>query len=151
MMQPTRPGEKKESQVETTPVKEIVEPATAIPNELSVQAALDEMRSEGNECSAVTDPKGKLLGSVSKIDMNRKVGGMGHDPQTEPLEQQIDKNAAHCSEDQAIREAEKVMLEAKVDELSVVNRDKVLVGKATLTAVAQKRHADKAEDFGAAG
>src|SRR5438067_2228060 len=109
-MQPTRPGEKKNSKAETTSVKEIVEPATAISNELSVQAALDEMRSEGNESSAVTDAKGKLVGSVSKTDMNRNVGGMGHDPQTEPVEQQIDKNAAHCSEDQAIREAEKVML-----------------------------------------
>lgn len=150
-MQPTRPLGEKNAKVDTTPLKEIVEPATAILNELSVEAALEEMRSQGNESSAVTDPEGKLIGSVCKTNMNRQVGGLGHDPQTEPVEPQVDKDAARCCEDQTIGEAEKVMLDANVDEVSVVNRSKVLVGKATLGAVAKKKHADKAQDFGAAG
>ena len=141
-MQPTRPQEEKNSKLETTPVKEIVEPTTAIPDEVSVETALNEMRGQGNECSAVTNPEGKLIGSVSKNDINRKVGGMGHDPETEPVEPQIDKNAAHCSEDKSISEAEKMMREANVDEVSVVNRDEILVGKATLSAVEQKKGAE---------
>ena len=75
--------------------------------------------------------------------MNRKVGGLGHDPQTCPVEPQIDKDVACCSEDQTIGEAEKVMLAAKVDEVPVVTQDKLLVGKVTLGAIAQKKHAAK--------
>jgi CBS domain-containing protein len=143
--------EKNEEKVDTKPVKEIVEPATAVKSEVSAAAALEEMRANEDESAAVTDQSGKLLGGVSKNEIHRKVVGFGHDPESCPLEPNMDKGVARCFEEQTIGEAEKVMREAKVDELSVVNRDKVLVGKATLSAVAQKRHADKAEDFGAAG
>jgi CBS domain-containing protein len=150
-MEPSHSTPEDDENVDTKPVKEIVEPATVVGREASVEAALKEMRAKGNQSSAVTDQGGKLLGSVSKNQMNRKVGGMGHDPEAEPVEPQVDKDAACCREDQTIGEAEKVMLEAKVDEVPVVTPDRVLVGKATLGAIAQKKHARKAEDFGAAG
>lgn len=143
-MQPSRPAEQKNPNVDNTPVKEIVESTISLPNALSVQAALNEMRAQGAQASPVTEPDGKLLGSVCETKINRQVGGRGHDPKTEPVEPQIDKNAAHCCEDQPIADAEKMMREANVEEVSVVNRDKILVGKATLIAVegAQRRRSD---------
>jgi CBS domain-containing protein len=144
-MQPTRPGPEHDSKIDAKSVKEIVEPATAVPKEVSVEAALKEMRAQGDESSAVTEQGGKLFGKVWKDEMNRNVGGFGHDPATTPVEPQVDKDAARCFEGQTIGEVEKVMLEAKVDEVPVVTDDKVLVGKATLGAIAQKKHPAKAE------
>jgi CBS domain-containing protein len=150
-MQRNDPSEEMNSEVDAMPVKEIVEAATAISSEASIEGALHEMRSHGDESSAVTDSNGKLVGSVCKTNMNRNVGGLGHDPRTEPVGPQVDKDAAHCAEGLTIGEAEKVMRDANVDEVSVVNQHKVLVGKATLGAAAQKKHADKAQDFGTSG
>ena len=64
------------------PVKNIVEPAKTVRSEVSVQAALNELQARGVDWSPVTDQRGELLGAVSKNEMNRKVGGMGHDPKT---------------------------------------------------------------------
>ena len=132
-----------DEKVERKPVKEIVEPATAVQREVSVQTALEEMRAHNDESAAVTNQGGKLLGGVSTNELNRKVGGMGHDPQTFPVEPQMNKDVPHCVEDQTIGEAEKVMREAKVEEVPVVTRKKSLVGKATLRAIAQKKQAEK--------
>src|ERR1700726_5002228 len=142
-MKSTHLRPEKFAQVDTKSVKEIVEPAQTVRSEASVEAALEKMRAQGSESSAVTDHGGKLLGSVSKNQMNRKVGGLGHDPHTVPVEPQVDKDVACCSEDQTIGEAEKVMLDAKVDEVPVVTQDKLLVGKVTLGAIAQKKQAAK--------
>ena len=151
MMEPIKPRSEDDRKIDSKPVKEIVEPTTAVQSKVSVQAALEEMRTQGNESSVVTDPGGKLLGTVSKDEMNRKVGGFGHDPQTEPLEPQVDKDVTCCREDQTIGEAEKVMREAEVDEVPVVTDEKLVVGKATLGAIAQKKRDQKAADFGTAG
>src|SRR3984893_7892348 len=140
-MEPNHPRPKNDPKVDAKPVKEIVEPATAVRSDVSVEAALEEMRAHGDESSAVTDQDGKLLGSVSKNQMNRKVGGFGHDPHTVPVEPQVDKDVACCFENQTIGEAEKVMLAAKVDDGPVVTHDRLLVGKVTLGAIAQKKHA----------
>ena len=125
--------------VETKPVKEIVEPATAVKPEVSAAAALEEMHAHGHESAAVTDQGGKLLGGVSKNQINRKVGGFGHDPQAFPVEPQMDRDVARCFEDQTIGEAEKVMRDAKVDEVPVITSEISLVGKATLGAIEKKR------------
>lgn len=140
-MESTHRWPENDAEVDTKSVKEIVEPAQAIRSEASVEAALEKMRARGIESSAVTDQGGKLLGSVSKNQMNRKVGGMGHDPHTISVEPEVDRDVACCSENQTIGEAEKMMLAAKVDEVPVVTQDKLLVGKVTLGAIAQKKHA----------
>jgi CBS domain-containing protein len=150
-MKSTHRRPEKNPKGDTKSVKEIIEPAQTVRGEGSVEAALKKMRAQGNESSAVTDQGGKLLGSVSKNRMNRKVGGWGHDPHTVPVEPQVKKDVLCCSENQTIGEAEKVMLAGKVDEVLVVKEDKLLVGKVTLGAIAQKKHAAKAQDFGAAG
>ena len=102
-MEPDHPipeNDENDEKVDAKPVKEIVEPATAVTPEVSVAAALEVMRAHGDESAAVTDQGGKLLGGVSKNQMNRKVGGLGHDPEAFPVEPQMDKDVTRCFEDQ---------------------------------------------------
>jgi signal-transduction protein with cAMP-binding, CBS, and nucleotidyltransferase domain len=77
---------------EARTVKDIIEPAKSIFNEVSVKAALDEMQARAIDSSPVIDQRGELLGTVSRNKMNRNVGDLGHDPNTEPLEAYIEKN-----------------------------------------------------------
>jgi CBS domain-containing protein len=135
-----------DGKVDNKPVKEIVEPATAVKPETSAAAALEEMRAQGDESAAVTDQGGKLLGGVSKNQIIRKVVGYGHDPEAFRVEPNMDKDVARCFEDQTIGEAEKVMREAKVDQVPVVTQEISLVGKARLEAIEKKKEAEKARD-----
>jgi CBS domain-containing protein len=128
--------------IEQKPVKEMVEPATAVPKDVSVQAALDACAADGVDSSAVTQDEGKLFGTVSKETMIRKVGGMGHDPESSPVEPQVNSESAYCFEDQTVSEAEQLMREKKIAEVPVVNEEKVLVGKTKL----EKIEACKAEE-----
>ena len=120
-------------------VKDIIKPAKSILNKVSVKVALDEMRARAIDSSPVTDEHGELLGTLSKNKMNRNVGGLGHDPKTEPVEAHIDKNSAYCFEDQTIAEAEQIMLKAKVEEVPVVTGEKLLVGAINIEAIAQAK------------
>ena len=125
-------------------VKDIIEPAKSISNKVSVEAALDEMQARAIDSSPVIDQRGELLGTLSKNKMNRNVGGFGHDPKTEPVEAHIEKNNAYCFEDQTIAEAEQMMLNAKIVEVPVVTREKLLVGTITIEAIAQKKDGENA-------
>src|SRR5437763_16056797 len=109
---------------EARTVKDIIKPAESIFDKVSVKAALDEMQARAIDSSPVIDQRGELLGTLSKNKMNRNVGGLGHDPKTEPLEAHIEKNNAYCFEDQTIAEAEQMMLNAKIGEVHVVTREK---------------------------
>src|SRR6266566_6348803 len=120
-------------------VKDIIKPAKSIFNKVSVKAALDEMRARAIDSSPVIDQRGELLGTVSKNKMNREVGGLGHDPKTEPVEAHIEKNNPYCFDDQTVAEAEQMMLNAKVGEVPVVTREKLLVGTINIEAIAEKR------------
>ena len=120
-------------------VKNIIEPAKSIFNKGSVQTALDEMQARASDSSPVIDQRGELLGTVSKNKMNRKVGGFGHDPKTEPVEAQIETNNPYCFEDQTVAEAEQMMLNAQVGEVPVVTREKLLVGTISIEAIAQEK------------
>jgi CBS domain-containing protein len=128
---------------EARPVKDIIKPAKTVLSKVSVQSALNEMQAEGVDSSPVTDQRGELLGAVSKNEMNRKVGGMGHDPKTEPVEAHVEKDNPYCFEDQTIAEAERIMLDANVPEAPVVTREKLVVGTTTLEAIAQAREGEK--------
>jgi len=132
-----KPNSSGDANRETRPVKEIIEPAKTVANKVSVQAALNELQARGVDWSPVTDQRGELLGDVSKNEMNRNVGGMGHDPKTEPVEAHIEKNNAYCFEDQTVAEAEQIMLDAKVAEAPIVTREKLVVGTTSLEAIAQ--------------
>jgi signal-transduction protein with cAMP-binding, CBS, and nucleotidyltransferase domain len=119
-------------------VKDIIEPAKSISNKVSVKTALDEMHARAIDSSPVIDQRGELLGTLSQNKMNRNVGGLGHDPKTEPVEAHIEKNNVYCFEDQTIAEAEQMMLNAKIGEVLVVTREKLLVGTIYIEAIAQK-------------
>jgi predicted transcriptional regulator len=112
---------------EARTVKDIIEPAKSIFNKVSVRS------------SPVIDQRGELLGTVSKDEMNRKVGGLGHDPKTEPVEAHMGKNNPYCFEDQTVADAEQMMLNAKVGDVLVVSREKLLVGTINIEAIAQEK------------
>jgi signal-transduction protein with cAMP-binding, CBS, and nucleotidyltransferase domain len=124
-------------------VKDIIEPAKSISNKVSVKTALDEMHARAIDSSPVIDQRGELLGTLSKNKMNRDVGGLGHDPKTEPVEAHIEKNNVYCFEDQTIAEAEQMMLNAKIGEVLVITREKLLVGTIYIEAIAQKKRGRK--------
>ena len=124
---------------EARTVRDIIEPAKSISNKVSVKAALDEMRARAIDSSPVIDQRGELLGTLSKNKMNRNVGGLGHDPKTEPVEGHIERNNAYCFEDQTIAEAEQMMRNAKLGEVFVVTREKFLVGTINVEAIAQEK------------
>ena len=120
-------------------VKDIIKPAKSISDKVSVKVALDEMQAREIDSSPVTDERGELLGTLSKNKMNRNVGGLGHDPKTEPVKAHIEKNSAYCFEDQTIAEAERIMLNAKVGEVPVVTGEKLLVGAINIDAIAREK------------
>ncbi len=100
---------------------------------------MDELQARAIDSSPVIDQRGELLGTVSKNKMNRRVGGLGHDPKTAPVEAYTETDSAYCFEDQTIAEAEQIMLNAKVGEVPVVTREKLLVGAINIEAIAQDR------------
>jgi CBS domain-containing protein len=127
-------------------VKDIIKPAKSISDKVSVKAALDEMQVLEIDSSPVTDERGEWLGTLSKNEMNRNVGGFGHDPKAEPVEAHIEINSAYCFEDQTIAEAERVMLNAKVGEVPVVTGEKLLVGAINIEAIAREKAKDQREN-----
>jgi CBS domain-containing protein len=135
----TKPNPAGDANLDARPIKDIIEPAKNVLGEVSVQTALDEMQARGIDSALVTNQRGELLGTVSSNEMNQKVGGffLGHDPKTEPVEAQVETNIDYCFEDQTVAEAEQIMCDAKVAEVPVVTREKLLVGTTNLEAIAE--------------
>ena len=138
-MEQINPNDSEGANFRARTVKDIVKPAKTISNKVSVKAALDEMQALAIDSSPVTDERGELLGTLSKNKMNRNVGGLGHDPKTEPVEAHIERNSAYCFEDQTLAEAERIMLNAKVGEVPVITGEKLLVGVINIEAIARER------------
>jgi IMP dehydrogenase len=135
----TKPNPAEDANLDARTVKDIIEPAKTVLGEVSVQTALDEMQARGIDSALVTNQRGELLGTVSSNEMNRKVGGLGHDPKTEPVEAQVEKNNVYCFEDQTVADAKQIICDAKVAEVPVVTREKLLLGTTTLEAIAQDK------------
>jgi CBS domain-containing protein len=135
-----KPKEKAhETNVGDKQVKEIVEPTISVPRQAKVNAAIDDMAAQKADSAPVIDEESKLLGTVSKDRLNRKVGGRGHDPESFPVESEINKQHAFCFSDQKIDDAEELMQNEKVGEVPVVNRDQVLIGKANLEKIKKEK------------
>ncbi len=143
LMEQIKPNHSWGANFEACTVKDIIEPTKGIFNKVSVKAALDEMQARAIDSSPIIDQRGELLGIVSKDEMNRQVGGLGHDPKTEPVEAHMEKYNPLCFEDQTVAEAEQMMLNAKVGEVPVVTRDKLLVGTINIDAIAQAKRRRK--------
>ena len=142
-MEQIKPNHSTAANFEARTIKDMIEPAKSIFNKVSVQAALDEMQARAIDSSPVIDQRGELLGTVSKNKMNREVGGFGHDPKTEPVEAHLEKNNPYCFEDQTVAEAEQMMLKARVGQVSVVTRQKLLVGAINFEAIAEEKRRRK--------
>ena len=143
-MEQIKPHHFRGANFEARTVKDIIEPAKSISNKVSVKAALDEMQARAIDSSPVIGQRGELLGTVSKNKMNRNVGGLGHDPKTEPVEAHIEKNSAYCFEDQTIAEVEQMMLNAKIGEVPVVTREKLLVGTINIEGLHRRKDGENA-------
>jgi CBS-domain-containing membrane protein len=121
-------------------LKEIVHvEAKTLGSEASVQEACDELRSEGMASSPMIDKDGQLLGTVSASELNRKVGGFGHDPKIELAQTELNQETVYCFEDQTIAEAEKLMREGNLRQLPVLTREKRMVGIVTLEDIAREQ------------
>jgi signal-transduction protein with cAMP-binding, CBS, and nucleotidyltransferase domain len=138
-MEQIKPNYWRGANFEARTLKDIIEPTKSIFNKVSVKAALDEMQARAIDSSLVIGQRGELLGTVSKNEMNREVGGLGHDPKTVPVEAHMEINNPYCFEDQTVAEAERMMLNAKVGEIPVVTREKLLVGTVNIEAIAQEK------------
>jgi CBS-domain-containing membrane protein len=123
-------------------LKEIVHgEAKTVGSQASVQEACDQLRSEKMTSSPVTDTNGQLLGTVSESELNRKVGGLGHDPKIELAQTELNQETVYCFEDQTIAEAEKLMRARNLSQLPVLTREKRIVGIVTLEDIARERRA----------
>jgi CBS domain-containing protein len=87
----------------------------------------------------VTDKNGRLLGTVSESELNRKVGGFGHNPKIELAQTEPDQATFHCFEDQTIAEAEKLMREKNLNQLPVLTREKRMVRTVTLEDIIENK------------
>jgi CBS domain-containing protein len=115
--------------------------AKTLSPETSVQEACEQLRSEKIASSPVTDRNGKLLGTVSESELNRKVGGFGHDPKIELTQTEVNQEKVYCFEDQSIAEAEKLMHLRNLTQLPVLTREKRLVGIVTLEDITREQRA----------
>ena len=138
-MEQIKPNHSTAANFEARTIKDIIEPAKSLFNKISVKTALEEMEARAIDSSSVIDQRGELLGTVSKNKMNRNVGGLGHDPKTEPVEAHMEKTNPYCFEDQTVAEAEQMMLNANVGEVPVVTRENLLVGTINIESIAQDR------------
>jgi CBS domain-containing protein len=139
-MEQIKPNDSERTNFNARTVKDIIKPAKSISDKISVKAALDEMQARKIDSLPVTGDRGELLGTLSKNKMNRNVGGLGHDPKTEPVEAYIERDSAYCLEDQTISEAERIILEAKAGEVPVITAEKLLVGLINIEAIAQEKN-----------
>ena len=142
-MEQIKPNASEQTNFKACTVKDIIRPAKSISDKVSVKAALDEMQARRIDSLPVTDERGELLGTLSKNKMNRDVGGLGHDPKTEPVKPHIEKNTAYCFEDQTIAEAEQIMLKAKIGEVPVITGEKLLVGVINIEAIAREKNGEQ--------
>jgi CBS domain-containing protein len=115
--------------------------AKSLSPETSVQEACDQLRSEKIASSPVTDQNGQLIGTVSESELNRKVGGFGHDPKIELTQSELNQGTVYCFEDETLGEAEKLMHLSNLSRLPVLTREKRMVGIVTLEDIAREQKA----------
>lgn len=139
-MEPTKSKPKPKKLVEEKPVKEIIERAVSLEIKASAKSAVDHLETHGLETAPATDSEGTLVGKISKNQMIRGVSGRGHDPETTPVEREVEKDGElYCYEHEPIAKAEEVMRETQTDAVSVVSGRKKLIGKATQHAIEKER------------
>jgi CBS domain-containing protein len=140
-METTSPGNQAEASAPRT-LKDLVQPeAKTLSPATSVQEACDQLRSEKIASSSVTDQNGQLIGTVSESELNRKVGGFGHDPKIQLTQTELNQETVYCFEDEALAEAERLMHLNNLSQLPVLTREKRMVGIVTLEDIAREQKA----------
>jgi CBS domain-containing protein len=140
-MKNTSPVDQPEASAPRT-LRDLVQPAAkTLSPETSVQEACDQLRSEKIAASPVTDQYGQLIGTVSESELNRKVGGFGHDPKVEQTQTELTQKPVYCFEDETLAEAERLMHLSNLSQLPVLTREKRMLGMVTLADVAREQKA----------
>ena len=117
------------------PLHEVMTAAETLGDTVSVQTALDSMTRRGVVSSSVIGDAGELLGSISQEEMNRTVGGLGHDPDSVAVSEHVQTGGAFCFVDETVGQAQEAMRTANVADLPVVDRDNVVQGTASLIGI----------------
>jgi len=115
--------------------------AKTLSPETSVQQACDQLRSEKITSSPVTDQNGQLIGTVSESELNRKVGGFGHDPKIELTQTELNQETIYCFEDETLAEAERLMHLSNLSQPPVLTREKRMIDIVTLEDIARGQKA----------
>ncbi len=97
------------------------------------------MQARGIDSALVTNQRGELLGPVSSDEMNRKVGGFGARPRDRTGRSTSGKKQCLLLRRSDGCGAKQIMCDAKVAEVPVVTREKLLMGTANLEAIAQDK------------
>ena len=74
-MEPNESNSARDAEIEARPVKQIMESTTSVGTQATVKSALDDLETQAVDSTVVTDPAGKLVGSVSKDQMISGRGG----------------------------------------------------------------------------
>jgi CBS domain-containing protein len=78
---------------------------------------------------------------VSESELNRKVGGFGHDPTIERTQTELNQETIYCFEDETLAEAERLMHLSNLSQLPVLTCEKRMVGIVTLADIAREQKA----------
>jgi CBS domain-containing protein len=96
----------------------------------TVAKAGEKMRSTNSEVLPVSEGR-RLVGIVDEKNPDRASAGHGHDPQVVKVGEAMNRNIIYCFEDQDAAEARRIMNEAKLNVLPIVDREMRIVGMLT--------------------
>jgi CBS domain-containing protein len=74
----------------------------------------------------------RVVGVLTDRDITIRATAEGRDPNTTPIQDVMTRNVVFCFEDDDVKEAAKLMSEKQVRRLLVMNRERQLVGIASL-------------------
>lgn len=120
-------------------VKELMSPkAEYISPDFTIQQAADKM----NTLDVGYLPVGendKLVGTITDRDITIRAVAKGMDPSRTHVRDVMTKEIFYCFEDEPIEKAAKVMEDHQVRRLTVLNRNKRLVGICSIGDIAQRK------------
>lgn len=93
----------------------------------TVAVAGNKMRAMNTDLLPVSEGR-KLVGMVDEKDPDRKAAGHGHDPNAVTIGESMNRKVVYCYEDQSTDDALRVMDEAGLNSLPIVDRSLRIVG-----------------------
>jgi CBS domain-containing protein len=111
--------------------------------EISIEEAAKQMRSLNVGVLPVCNGS-RLVGMLTDRDVTIRAVAEGRDPKITTVEEVMTSEVAYYFEDQETEEAEQVMEKSQIRRLSVLNREKLLVGIVSLGDFATKDDENRA-------